>query len=54
MNTYLTIHPDNREYSFSGTHGTFTMIDYILVHKGNVGKFHKVQIMQNYSLISMQ
>lgn len=32
MNIYLTIHPNNREYTFSSIQGTFIIVNNVLLH----------------------
>ena len=45
IDIYRTFHPKRREYTFfSGGHGIFSRIDYILVHKSSLGKFKKIEI----------
>ena len=40
IDTYRTLHPKTTEYTFfSSAHGTFSMVDHILVHKSSLGKF---------------
>ena len=41
---FRTFHPNAEEYTFSGTHGTFSRIDHILGHKSNLSKFKKIEI----------
>ena len=47
---YRTFHPKTAEYIFfSSAHGTFSRIDHILVHKSNLGKFRKIEIISSMS-----
>ena len=40
IDIYRTFHPKTINFTFfSGAHGTFTTIDYILGHKSSLGKF---------------
>ena len=42
---FRTFHPNSEEYNlFSSTHATFSRIDYLLVHKSNLSKFKKIEI----------
>ena len=44
IDIYRPFHPKAAEYTyFSSTHGTFSMIDYMLWHKTNFNKF-KIKI----------
>ena len=43
-----TFHPNVEEYNFfSSAHGTFSRIDHILVHKSNLSKFKKIEIISS-------
>ena len=43
-----TFHPKTTEYtSFFSVHGTFSRIDYILVHKSSLAKFKEIEIISN-------
>ena len=45
IDIYRTFHPKTTEYTFfSNDHGTFSRIDYILVHKSSLSKFKKIEI----------
>ena len=45
IDTFRTFHPNAEEYTyFSSAHGTFSRIDHILVHKSNLSKFKKIEI----------
>ena len=40
IDIYRAFHPKTTEYTFfSNSHGTFSRIDHILVHKSSLGKF---------------
>ena len=41
---FRTFHPNAEEYTFSSVHGTFFRTDHILVHKSNLSKFKKIEI----------
>jgi exonuclease III len=42
---YKTFYPTSAEYTcLSTAHGTFSKIDYILVHKSNLNKYKKIEI----------
>ena len=42
---FRTFHPNAEEYTFfSSAHGTFSRIDHILVHKSNLSKFKKTEV----------
>ena len=48
IDIYRTFHPKVVEYTFlSSAHGTFSRIDYILVHKSSLGKFKKIGIVSS-------
>ena len=52
--TFGTFHP-NAEYTFLlSAYGTFSRIDYILVHKLNFTKFKKIESYQACSLTTTQ
>ena len=45
---FRTFHPNAEEYTFfSSAHGTFSRIDHILLHRSNLSKFKKIEIMSN-------
>ena len=44
---FRTFHPNAKEYTFSGTHGTFARTDHILGHKSNLSKFKKIEIISS-------
>ena len=45
---FRTFHPNAEEYTlFSSAHGTFFRIDHILVHKSNLSKFKKIEIISS-------
>ena len=45
---FRTFHPNSEEYNlFSSTHATFSRIDYLLVHKSNLSKFKKIEIISS-------
>ena len=45
IDIYRTFHPQTMNFTFfSSTHGTFSRIDHILVHKASLGKFKKIEI----------
>ena len=45
---FRTFHPNAEEYTFfSSAHGTFFRIDHMLVHKSNLGKFKKMEIISS-------
>jgi hypothetical protein len=42
---YRIFHPATAQYTFfSAAHGTFSKIDYILLHKANLNKYKKIEI----------
>ena len=47
IHIFRTFHPNAEEYTFSGTHGTFSRIDHILGHKSHLSKFKKTEIISN-------
>ena len=48
IDIYRTFYPKTTEYTFfSSAHGTFSRIDHILVHKSNLGKFKKIEIVSS-------
>ena len=48
IDIFRTFHPIAEEYTFvSSAHGTFSRIDHILVHKSNLSKFKKIEIVSN-------
>ena len=47
---FRTFHPNEDYTFFSSAHGTFSRIDHILVHKSNLSKFKKIEIV--YSIFS--
>ena len=50
IDTFRTFHPNAEEYTyFSSAHGTFSRIDHILVHKSNLSKFKKIEIILSIS-----
>ena len=45
---YRAFHPKATNYTFfSSAHGTFSRTDHILVHKVNLGKFKKIEIISD-------
>ena len=45
IDIYRTFHPKTMNFTFfSSAHGTFSMIDHILGHKSNLGKFKKIEV----------
>ena len=45
---YRTFQSKTKNFTFfSRAHGTFNRIDHILVHKSSLGKFKKIEIIQN-------
>ena len=42
-----TFQPNAEEYTFSSSHGTFSMLDHILGHKSNLSKFNKTEIVSS-------
>ena len=45
IDIYRTVHPKTMNFTFfSGTHGTFSIIQHILCHKSSLGKFKKIEI----------
>ena len=45
IDIFRTVHPNADEYTFfSSAHGTFSRIDHILVHKSNLSKFKKTEV----------
>ena len=49
IDIFRTFHPNAKEYTFSGTHGTFARIDHILGHKSNLNKFKKIETVSTIS-----
>ena len=47
IHIFRTFHPNAKEYTFSGTHGTFARIDHILGHKSNLSEFKKTEIISS-------
>ena len=48
IDIFKIFHPNAEEYtSFSSAHGTFFRIDHILVHKSNLSKFKKIEIISS-------
>ena len=48
VDIFRTFHPNTEEYIFfSSAHGTFSRIDHILVHKSNLSKFKKIEIISS-------
>ena len=48
IDIFRTFHPNAEEYTFfSSAHGTFSRIDHILVHKSNLSKFKKIEIISS-------
>ena len=47
IDIFGTFHPNAEEYIFSSAHGTFCRIDHILVHKSNLSKFKKIEIISS-------
>ena len=43
---FRTFHP-NAEHTYSSAHGTFFRTDDLLVHKSNLSKFKKIEIISN-------
>ena len=55
IDIYRTFHPKTMNFTFfSSAHGTFSRIDYILVHKSSLGKFKKLKSFQSSFLTTMQ
>ena len=50
---FRTFHPNAKEYTFSGTHGTFARIDHILGHKSNLSELKKLKSYQASSLTTI-
>ena len=44
IDIFRTFHTNAEEYTFSSVHGTFFRTDHILVHKSNLSKFKKIEI----------
>ena len=45
---FRAFHPNAEEYTFfSSAHGTFSRIDHILVHRSNLSKFKKIEIISS-------
>ena len=48
IDIFRTFHPNAEEYTFfSSAHGTFSRIDHILVHKSNLSKFKKTEVISS-------
>ena len=47
IDIFRTFHPNAEEYTFSGTHGTFSRIDHILSHTSNLSKLKKIEIISS-------
>ena len=48
IDIFRTLHQKNSEYTlFSSAHGTFSMIDHILVHKTNLNKFKNIGVISS-------
>ena len=48
IDIFKIFHPNAEEYTlFSSAHGTFFRIDHILVHKSNLSKFKKIEIISS-------
>ena len=48
IDIYRTFHPKTMNFTFfSSAHRTFSRIDHILAHKSSLGKFKKIEIIQN-------
>ena len=45
IDIFRTFHTNAEKYTFSSVHGTFFRTDHILVHKSNLSKFKKIEIM---------
>ena len=50
IDIFRTFHSNEEFTFFSSAHGTFSRIDHILVHKSNLSKFKKIEIV--YSIFS--
>ena len=44
IDIFRSFHTNAEEYTFSSVHGTFFRTDHILVHKSNLSKFKKIEI----------
>ena len=50
IDIFRTFHSNAEEYTFfSSAHGAFSRTDHILVHKSNLSKFKKIEIVSNSS-----
>ena len=47
IDIFRTFYPNAEEYTFSSSHGTFSMLDHILGHKSNLSKFKKIEIVSS-------
>ena len=47
IDIFRTFYPNAEEYTFSSSHGTFSMLDHILGHKSNLSKFNKTEIVSS-------
>ena len=55
IDIYRTFHPKTMNFAvFSSTHGTFSRIDHVLVHKSSLDKFKKLKSSQASFLITMR
>ena len=47
IDIFRTFHTNAEKYTFSSVHGTFFRTDHILVHKSNLSKFKKIEIISS-------
>ena len=48
VDIFRTFHPNAEEYIFfSSAHATFSRIDHILIHKSNLNKFKKIEVVSS-------
>ena len=47
IDIFRTFHTNAEKYAFSSVHGTFFRTDHILVHKSNLSKFKKIEIISS-------
>ena len=47
IDIFRTFHTNAEKYTFSSVHGTFFRTDHILVHKSNLSKFKKIEILSS-------
>lgn len=52
---YRKLHPKTKDYTFfSGTHGAFSRVDLILVHKTSIYTFKRIELIHNIFFNQME